>query len=335
MNRCLHLALIAALLGPPSSPAWISETDDAELELGIRQARRGAFDEAVLTLDRVVRRLEEDPTRSADLGRAYVYLSVAYLELGQEEKARDHFVQGLVADPAISLTAREFPPKLLQFFDRVRAEIVPPLPPAPPPPAPEPQVPATAGPRAAPSPGPATPARPAARKGGFNKLVLLLGGAAAAGIAAAAAAGGSNGQAATSATPMPGPSPATTPAPTPTTDSRTLTFDGWSERNPQNGDCRYTTSSGSDFTISQPSRIEVHIVASPSNEAFTLQIVKWEGTRGNVEAQQTGVGSAALVHTATAAGSYSASVLIAPPQTGGCPSLRLTWTATVTITIVG
>jgi hypothetical protein len=98
---------------------------DAELAKGVRQVQTGDFDSGIATLDWVARRLAADRGRAKELARAYVYLSVAYLGLFQEQKAKVQFVEALKTDNDIDLSAAEFPPKVLRFFEEARREAFP------------------------------------------------------------------------------------------------------------------------------------------------------------------------------------------------------------------
>jgi hypothetical protein len=196
---------------------------DPELAAAIRQAQEGDYEAAVLSLDKVARRLAAEGGHPQELGRAYVYLSIAYLGLGQEATAKARFLDALRADKDMTFTAKEFPPKILEFFERTRREAAP-------------SAPVSVSPPLAPSPAPtsspaATTASPAPRKGGSKTLPVLLGVAGAVGIGAAVAGGGGGGaspppptpsSSATpgAVTPPPTPMPTATPSPTQTTEIR-------------------------------------------------------------------------------------------------------------------
>ena len=112
----LSLAPAAALQQTPAEP---------DLEQGIHQVRIGDFEKAVVTLDTVARRLASDGGRSQDLARAYVYLSIAYLGLSQEQKARAQFIEALKTDSDMQLDEDEFPPWALEFFEKTREGLEP------------------------------------------------------------------------------------------------------------------------------------------------------------------------------------------------------------------
>jgi len=226
-----------------------------ELEEGIRQVREAEFDAAVVTLDRLARRLDEQGGQSKLLGRTYVYLSVAYLGLSQVERAKTKFLEALEADEALAISPSEFPPKYLEFFQEARedaaatqtASVAPPptvgersgsagttgaepaateAPPTPTEPPSETEettgaepVPVTTG-AAAEEPTPTQDTTRASK--GHSRTLLILGGVGAAGAVAVAAGGGGgsgSGSPATSSTPTP------TPAPTPAPVAEAPTFD--------------------------------------------------------------------------------------------------------------
>jgi hypothetical protein len=195
-TRLVAVFLVVAVSLAPAAVALQQAPAEPDLEEGIRQAQMGDFEKAVVTLDGAARRLAAEGGRSRELARAYVYLSIAYLGLSQEQKAKAQFLEALKADTEMELDEGEFPPRILEFFEEAREEavaegVVEPPPTTPSPTEPEP---------AEPEPLAETPAPAAApeKKGGGSKTLLLVGGgaAAAAGIALAAGGGGDNGPAA-------------------------------------------------------------------------------------------------------------------------------------------
>jgi hypothetical protein len=184
-TRLVAVLLVGALAFAPAVVA-IEAPAEADLEEGIRQAQVGDFEKAVVTLDAAARRLAAEGGRSRDLARAYVYLSIAYLGLSQEQKAKAQFLEALKADTEMKLDEGEFPPRILEFFEAAREEAVAEGVVEPTPTTPEPAPSAAAPVATAPEPE---------KKGGGSKTLLLIGGgaAAAAGIALAAGGGGSGG----------------------------------------------------------------------------------------------------------------------------------------------
>lgn len=180
-TRLVALLLVVAVGLAPTAIALQQAPADADLEAGIRQAQIGDFEKAVVTLDAAARRLAAEGGRSRDLARAYVYLSIAYLGLSQEQKAKAQFLEALKADTDMKFDESEFPPKIMEFFESAREEAVTEgvVPPSPPPSA---ETPSAAEPTAA--------AEPEEKGGGSKKLLLIGGGAAAVAVVALAAGGG-------------------------------------------------------------------------------------------------------------------------------------------------
>jgi len=192
----LGLALMCS-----AGPAAQAPVEDEELANGIRQAQEGDFDEAVVTLDGVVRRLAAQPGRAKELARAYTYLAIAYYGLSQEQMAKARFLEAWRADPEMELSSREFPPRILRFLKEAAEEARKAGPATPP---------AGAAPAPAPGAGSGTTAAASGappKKGGSKTLPILLGVGAAAGVGVAVAAGGGGGGS---------PPPAATPPPVPT-----------------------------------------------------------------------------------------------------------------------
>lgn len=202
LHRTIAASLSVLLVCVPAVPAS-PQAHESELSLGIRQAREGEFDQAVITLDTVARRLEGQAGSAKDLARAHVYLSVAHLGLGRQADARTHAERALRLDPALQVTTKEFPPRVVRVFDEAR-RAVPAQAPAPrpttttaassTPPTTTPPSPAT-GPAA---PRPVTPSAasstPPKKGGGGSKALWIgLGAVAVGGGVAAVAAGGGGG----------------------------------------------------------------------------------------------------------------------------------------------
>jgi hypothetical protein len=185
LKRWLVLMLVVALGIPQRGVA--ADAIDTDLATGIRQAQEGDFEQAVVTLDTVVRRLSGQPARAKERARAYTYVSNAYLGLSQEQTAKAKFLEAWKADRDMNLSPREFPPKVLEFFDRAREE--------------------ANLPNAAPSPRPTSTVRPAPpeKKKGSKTVPILIGAAVLGGVGVAVAAGGGGGGGVT-------PPPVTTPA---------------------------------------------------------------------------------------------------------------------------
>ena len=188
LKRWLVLLLVIALGSPQRGMS--ADTVDTDLANGVRQAQEGDFENAVVTLDGVVRRLSGQPSRAKELARAYTYLSIAYLGLSQEQTAKAKFLEAWKTDRDMSLSPREFPPRILEFFEKAREEAN------------------LAAPKSA-SPAPrSAAARPAEPKKKGSKTVPILIGVAVlggVGVAVAAGGGGGGGGATPSPTPQAGP----------------------------------------------------------------------------------------------------------------------------------
>jgi len=173
LKRWLVLMLVVALGSPQRG---IAADVDTDLANGVRQAQEGDFENAVVTLDGVVRRLSGQPSRAKDLARAYTYLSIAYLGLSQEQTAKAKFLEAWKADREMSLSPREFPPRILEFFEKARDEANLTSPAA-----------TTA------TPAPSAAARASEPKKGSKTVPILIGGAVLVGVGVAVAAGGGGG----------------------------------------------------------------------------------------------------------------------------------------------
>jgi hypothetical protein len=173
LKRWVVLLLVMAL-GVPH--AGLAADVDTDLATGVRQAQEGDFENAVTTLDSVVRRLTGQPGRAKDLARAYTYLSIAYLGLSQEQTAKAKFMEAWKAEPGMELSPREFPPRILEFFEEARREAGVSAPPAPATPAPAPR--------------PVATPEPEEKKGGSKTVPILIGVAVLGGVGAALAMGG-------------------------------------------------------------------------------------------------------------------------------------------------
>jgi hypothetical protein len=98
---------------PPSDPFF---------ERGQRLLAEGHYREAKVMLLPVVRRLQEQGGPREELACAAFYLGMAYLELGDTDKARESFATALQNDGSLKPPPLAFPPKVIAFFNRVREE---------------------------------------------------------------------------------------------------------------------------------------------------------------------------------------------------------------------
>jgi len=178
------------ILGLPLSQQIVSaqsEATDPDLQAGIRHVREGDFDQALVTLDSVVRRLSTQKGQARELARAYTYLAIAYVGLAQQEAAKAKFLEAWRADKSMTLSPKEFPPNIIEFFEQAKKEAQ--------------EKDAANGKSTASPPTTPTPAPPSAasadtpkKGGGHTGLILLgVGGLAAAGIAIAAGSKGGSG----------------------------------------------------------------------------------------------------------------------------------------------
>ena len=175
LKRWLVLMLVVALGIPQRAGA---DTVDTDLANGVRQAQEGDFENAVVTLDGVVRRLSGQPARAKEMARAYTYLSIAYLGLSQEQTAKAKFLEAWKADRDMNLSPREFPPKILEFFEKAREEV---------------HMTSTGPATASPSPRPAAVRAPEPKKKGSKTVPILIGVAVLGGVGVAVAASGGGG----------------------------------------------------------------------------------------------------------------------------------------------
>jgi len=186
VKRAISLLSVLCLLAGPQGAISLAQPPD-DLQTGIRQVQGGDFDAALLTLDAAARRLAAEGNHPKDLALAYTYLGIAYLQLGQEDAARTKMREAVRTDKDLRLDTKDFPPKIVKFFDEVRAQS------APPPPA---NIVSVVRPTPAPPPSPAaapTASTATAAQGGHAKalpILLGVGGAAVVGVALAAKGGG-------------------------------------------------------------------------------------------------------------------------------------------------
>jgi tetratricopeptide (TPR) repeat protein len=110
--------------------AWIglsvtcdATTTESLLDRGIRETRQAEFEKAIETLEQAVAQLETRQDCANDLARAYIYLSIAHIELAHESIAKAQFLAALAIDRDIERSEVEYPPRILRFFNRIRKEI--------------------------------------------------------------------------------------------------------------------------------------------------------------------------------------------------------------------
>src|SRR5262249_26893252 len=114
----LLLVLAAAA---PAAPAQSPAPDD-ELQAGIHQVKEGDFETAVVTLDRVARRLAAAPARRKERAEAYLYLGVAQIALDQRAAAKTSYKEAIAADKDLRVSPDRFSPKVIAAFEEARRE---------------------------------------------------------------------------------------------------------------------------------------------------------------------------------------------------------------------
>jgi tetratricopeptide (TPR) repeat protein len=92
---------------------------DEYFERGLRQMAEGDFQEAILTLEPVARRLKQ-ADKGKELARAELYIGVAFLELNRQGSAKERFERALAADKSLKMPSTGFSPKTASFFATVR-----------------------------------------------------------------------------------------------------------------------------------------------------------------------------------------------------------------------
>jgi ankyrin repeat protein len=118
-GACLALVALVAL---PALLRAQAASFDPELDTGVRLVDEGDFEEAVKRLSGVVQRLEKQPGHARELGRAYLYLAIAYLQLSEEQKAKAQFIEAWKSDQSLKLSPHEFPPKVISAFKQALEE---------------------------------------------------------------------------------------------------------------------------------------------------------------------------------------------------------------------
>ena len=131
VNRVWRVAAAVVLLGNSAATSTAQIPLDRELVKGIRQVEDGYLEDAVTTLEAVARRIAGDPAGSRELTQAYLYLGIAYAQLGTEKTARATFREALKRAPDLKLDADRWPPKVVRLFTSVHEELAsPPVAPA-------------------------------------------------------------------------------------------------------------------------------------------------------------------------------------------------------------
>ena len=92
---------------------------DPYFERGVRQVAAGDYDEAILTLEPVVRRLTADGSRK-ELARAEFYLGFAYFQVERQASAKQCFESATLHDSSLKVSSASFPAKIVSFFNQVK-----------------------------------------------------------------------------------------------------------------------------------------------------------------------------------------------------------------------
>jgi hypothetical protein len=296
-KRPVVFALAAWLaVGPVLSAAPPAEPD---LAAGIRQVEEGDYSAAVITLDRAARQLASQKDRGHDLARAYLYLGIAYVGLGSETSARARFRDALAQSQDLRLDPEQFPPKVIELFEKARDENRVPAASAP----------AAAGTvAAAPAPQPS----PEAKKGKSKTPYLLigLGGAAAAGVALAAGGGGDSGGAASTSGP-----PATVPS-----GNKTETFNGAVSGNCQSDTVSYRVVPSASGTL------EALLSWTDRERVLTMYLGDGNTSEATAKLAQSSPASNTSARMSTAVQNRTYFVFV--EQVGGGPCVMFTLTLT-------
>ena len=273
---------------PPAEP---------DLAAGIRQVEDGDYSAAVITLDRAARALQGEKDRAHDLARAYLYLGIAYVGLGSETSARARFRDALAQSQDLRLDPEQFPPKVIELFERARDENR------------VPAAPAAAGPSA---PVPAPQPTPEAKKGKSKTPYLLigLGGAAAAGVALAAGGGGDSGGAASTSGP-----PATVPS-----ANKTETFNGSVSGNCQSDTVSYRVVPSASGTL------EALLSWTDRDRVLTMYLGDGNTSEATAKLAQSTPASNTSARMSTAVQNKTYYVFV--EQVGGGPCVMFTLTLT-------
>jgi tetratricopeptide (TPR) repeat protein len=120
-SRLLRWFLIGSLCTVPVNARSPSFQDS--LAAGVDQLRAGDYFRAVLILNEAAAQLNQPGDRTT-LARVHAYRAMAYIGLGQPERARAAVAQALTADPAIVVGAGDYSPALVALFEASRRPTV-------------------------------------------------------------------------------------------------------------------------------------------------------------------------------------------------------------------
>lgn len=115
------LVLVAAVIFGALTLRLNAQQDvSAELSRAQSLYYEAKFQQSIDLLLDLQKRLGNAPSDSPQRVRAALYLGLAYIGLGQNERARDEFVQVCSLDRQYTLNPQEFSPKVLSLFQEAR-----------------------------------------------------------------------------------------------------------------------------------------------------------------------------------------------------------------------
>ncbi len=264
----------------------LGSTEEAELSQGIRLVKSGDFENAIAPLAALIVTLSPDLRRREELARAYLYLGIAYLELGQELEARGKFREALRNMPKTKLAPTEFSAQVRRIFEDE-----------------------------------ALAARPPRKKRLLPFLLVLGGGAATAGVAVAASggsdpvtttslplgntttttlSGGGPGTTTTTTTqPSGGPTTTTTTLPGPTTTTTSTTSTTTSTTTTMPPACQYSATPDRTFGASGGSGV-CNITASPQSCSWSVGVFPTGNSWLSLNGGTSGTGNGSVSYSVAA-----------------------------------
>jgi hypothetical protein len=116
-------ALLKLLSTACASPTEQPQAGVADgIEAGVRLVEEGDFEKGIVVLDAAVRQLR-GPETGRLRARGYVYLGIAYLGLAQMEAAKERFRAALGEAADLTLSAYDYPPRVVDLFEQARREM--------------------------------------------------------------------------------------------------------------------------------------------------------------------------------------------------------------------
>src|SRR5262245_37399712 len=111
---------LGLLLAAPALASDKPPLDIPELSAGIRRVEEGDLEGALAPLEAAVRRLGQVQAPAAQQARAHLYLALAHLGLGDEERARADMREVWRLDPDLQLDPRAYAPRVLALHEETR-----------------------------------------------------------------------------------------------------------------------------------------------------------------------------------------------------------------------